>query len=74
MEIEQRYDYSASEPFIERFNKWEGEEPFLNDAAELYGELWQFKKDVQAWTFGLNRFKNYIFFRHKENKAATFVH
>jgi len=73
MEPSSEYDYLATSPFIEPFNKWLGEEPFITDMPELYGELWQFESVVESWTFGVNRTKDYIFLRHRVKDFGVFM-
>jgi len=63
----------ATTPFIEPFNKWVGDEPFIIDMLELYGELWQFKLVMEFWTFGINRLKDYVFLWHKVKDLGIYV-
>ena len=70
---EEDYDYSATLLFIEPFTRWAGDEPFISDMLETYGKLWQFKSSVNFWSFGVNRFKDYVFFRHRVNETTLYV-
>jgi len=37
---EERYDYSATVLFLEPFNMWIGERPFIKEMEAQYGTLW----------------------------------
>ena len=41
--------------------------------VDNYGELWQFKPCVASWTFGVSRFKDYVYLRHREFDSGIFV-
>ena len=70
---EEDYDYSATLPFVEAFTGWARDEPFITDMPETYGKLWQFKSCVNSWSFGVNRFKDYVFLRHRVNGTTLYV-
>ena len=59
------YDYSATAhllvPFVNPFK----DEPFIKECAETYGDLWQFKEEIVTWTFGVNRWRNYVTLRYR---------
>ena len=69
----EEYDYSAIAPFLEPFNKWVQPEPFFTESEELYGKLWQCKAVVESWTFGVKRFKKYVFLRYKVKDSTTYL-
>ena len=66
------YDYSAILPYIEPF-RWTSDEPFITEMEDTYGKLWQFKSCFQSWYFGVNRFKDYVFLRHRVNGTTLYV-
>ena len=35
--------------------------------------MWQFKVCVADFTFGVSRFKNYVFLKHREQNSNTFL-
>jgi len=73
MTVINKYDYSATAPFIEPFNKRVGDEPFIINMLELDNKLWQFKSLVESSIFGVNRSKDYIFLRHRVKDSGIFV-
>ncbi len=44
---EEGYDYLATLPFLEPFDKWKGEGPFITELEDLHSKLWQFKSIVE---------------------------
>ena len=70
---EDEYDYSATRPFLEPLTFWPGPDPFITEMEALYGTLWQFKSVIDSWTFGVNRFKDYVFLRHKVKGTGMYV-
>jgi len=73
MTLEKNYEYTVTSPFIEPFTKWVGDEPFIIDMLELYGELWQFKLVMESWIFDANHSKDYIFLQHRVKDSGIYV-
>ena len=61
MEPSDDYDYSGTShhlnPFINPFN----DEPFFGDMEHTYGTMWEFKDHISSWSFGVNRWRNYVY-------------
>ena len=61
----QSYDYSLTEHHIEPFLYADPNTAFLEEDAESYGDLWQFKQHITQYTFGIAKQKGYVFLRYK---------
>ena len=61
----QSYDYSLTEHHIEPFQYADPNTAFLEEDAESYGDLWQFKQHIIQYTFGIVKQKGYVFLRYK---------
>jgi len=48
------YQYYNTKDHLERFVNPLKDEPFIDEMAETYGTLWQFKAHISTWTFGLS--------------------
>jgi hypothetical protein len=73
MAIEDNYNYSATEHFLEPFSGWEQDEPFISELPDLYGTLWQFRPLIADWTFGINRSKNYVYLHYQIRNTNSFL-
>ena len=86
MGADDQYDYSATSPFMEEFiNPFPYKpflsefinpfpyKPFLSEFHDNYGKLWIFKECVKEWTFGVSRFKSYVYLLHCESTRAPFL-
>lgn len=71
--MEDNYDYNGTIHFIEPFVNPLGETPFIEEMESNYGTLWQFKDCVKAWSFGVSRFKKYVYLRHCEQNSTHFL-
>lgn len=67
------YDYNGTIHFIEPFENPLGEEPFITEMVSNYGTLWKFKECVKAWSFGVSRFKKYVYLRHCAHGTNHFL-
>ena len=67
MAEEENYDYTITEMFLENFQNPLGDEPFIEEGAESFGKLFQFKEAVTHWTFGVNKYKNFVFLPELSN-------
>ena len=47
--------------------------PFFEEMVENYKKLWKFKDAVVHWNFGINRQKNFVFFRYKLEGSIRFM-
>ena len=65
MAATQSYDYSLTEHHIEPFQYADPNTSFLEEDADNYGDLWQFKQHITQYTFGIAKQKGYVFFRYK---------
>jgi len=65
MEVEDGYDYSLTahhlQPFINPLNN----EPFIVEMEDNYRSLWEFRKHISQWSFGVNWCKSYVFLHYK---------
>ena len=59
------YDYGVTQHHLEPFVNPRGDEPFIEEMADSYGALWQFKEHVATWSFGVNRWKDYVYLRYR---------
>ena len=41
--------------------------------ADSYGALWQFKEHVATWSFGVNRWKDYVYLRYRPMGETTYL-
>ena len=68
------YDYSNTANLIEPFDRfWMGDGPFIKDSEHLYGQLWQFKPEVESWTFTINKFRDCVLIRYRVKGSPLFV-
>ena len=68
----QSYDYSLTEDHIKPFQYADPDTAFLEEDAESYGNLWQFKPHIKKYTFGIAKQKGYIFLRYKIDNILQF--
>ena len=73
MDADDQYDYSATSPFMEEFINPYPDKPFVSEFHHNYGKLWTFKECVKEWTFGVSRFKSYVYLLHRESTRAPFL-
>src|SRR5579875_2234535 len=59
------YDYTATAANLKPFVNPLTGTPFFTDLEATYGQLWEFKEHVANWSFGANRFKNYVYLRFR---------
>ena len=68
----QSYDCSMIELHIETFQYADPNTAFLEEDADSYGDLWQFKRHITQWTFGIAKQTGYVFFKYKIDDIAQF--
>ena len=68
----QSYDYSMTEHHIEPFQYADPNTAFLEEDADSYGDLWQFKPHITQYTFGIVKQKGYVFLRYKIDDIPQF--
>ena len=68
----QSYDYSLTEDHIEPFQYADPNTAFLEEDADSYGDLWQFKPHITQYTFGIAKQKGYVFLRYKIDDIPQF--
>ena len=68
----QSYDYSMTEHHIEPFQYADPNTAFLEEDADSYGDLWQFKQYITQYTFGIAKQKGYVFLRYKIDDIPQF--
>ena len=73
MDADGEYDYSATSLFLEEFINPFPDKSFLTEFHNNYGKLWTFKECVKEWTFGVSRFKSYVYLLHRESTRAPFL-
>jgi len=66
------YKYSVTLSFMEPFVNLFIDEPFIDNMPDLYGTLLQFKENVAAWAFELNRFQDFIHLRYQVQQNNEF--
>ena len=72
MAATQSYDYSLTEHQIELFQYADPDTPFLEEDADSYGDLRQFKQHITQYTFGIAKQKGYVFLRYKIDNIPQF--
>jgi len=59
------YDYNLIKDHLEPFVNPLKNKPFIDEMEDNYGSLWQFKEHISIWTFGLNKYKNFVCLRYR---------
>ena len=72
MAATQSYDYSLTEGHMEPFQYADPDTAFLEEDADSYGDLWQFKPHITKYTFGIAKQKGYVFLRYKIEDIPQF--
>lgn len=66
------YDYGGIiqhlEPFINPFK----DEKFSKNEGS-YGEMWEFKDHINGWSFGVNKFRRFVFLRARTTGSSTYI-
>lgn len=73
MENTDNYDYSATERHLQPFNNPLKEVPFIEEMQDSYGKLWEFRDHIHTWSFGVNRFKNFVYLRYRVAGKTTYL-
>ena len=68
----QSYDYSLTEHHVEPFQYADPDMAFLEEDADSYGDLWQFKPHITQYTFGIAKQKGYVFLKYKIEDIPEF--
>ena len=68
----QSYDYSLTVDHIEPFQYADPDTAFLEEDADSYGDLWQFKPHITQYTFGIAKQKGYVFLKYKIEDIPQF--
>ena len=68
----QSYDYSQIQHHVEPFQYADPNKTFLEEDADSYGDLWQFKPHITQYTFGIAKQKGYVFLRYKIEDIPEF--
>ena len=68
----QSCDYSMTEHHIQPFQYADPNTAFLEEDADSYGDLWQFKQHITQYTFGIAKQKGYVFLRYKIDDIPQF--
>ena len=61
-----------TELHIEPFQYADPNTAFLEEDADSYGDLWQFKQHITQYTFGIAKQKGYVFLRYKIDNIPQF--
>ena len=72
MAATQSYDYSLTVDHIEPFQYADPDTAFLEEDADSYGDLWQFKPHITQYTFGIAKQKGYVFLKYKIEDIPQF--
>ena len=67
------YDYSVTKHHLQPFVNPLTSQPFFEEMAETYGDLWEFRPHIPTWTFGVSRWKNFVFIRYREERSNTYL-
>ena len=73
METQDTYDYSLTMPHLRLFIDPLKDEPFIPEMADAFRPLWEFKPHIQTWSFGINRWKNYVYLRYRIDGKTTYL-
>jgi len=68
MEATDDYIYYNTKDHLELFVNPLKDEPFIDEMVGTYGKLWKFKGHIGTWTFGLSKFRNYVFLRYRTQR------
>ena len=68
----QSYNYSLTEHHIEPFQYADPNTAFLEEDADSYGDVWQFKQHITQYSFGIAKQKGYVFLRYKIDDIPQF--
>jgi len=59
------YDYNLTKDHLEPFVNPLKDKSFIDEMEDNYGRYWQFKDHVSTWTFGLSKYKNFVYLRYR---------
>ena len=68
----QSYDYFLTEDHVEPFQYADPNMTFLEEDADNYGDLWQFKPHITQYMFGIAKQKGYVNLRYKIEDIPEF--
>jgi hypothetical protein len=67
------YDYSLTQPHLQLFVNPLNDEPFIAEMEDTFGTLWEFKEHVSNWSFGVNRWRNYVYLRYRVRGKTNYL-
>jgi hypothetical protein len=73
MELDDNYDYSVTKLHLNPFLNPLNDEPFISEMEDTYGTLWEFKDHISTWSFGVNRWKNYVYLRYRVQGKTNYL-
>jgi len=74
MEVDDAYDYSLIMYHLQSFVNLLNDKPFIVEMEDSYVSLWEFCQHILNWSFGVNKWKNYVFFWYKvEDKLGYLI-
>jgi len=62
MKVDGGYNYSVTVRHLQSFINPLNNEPFIAQIEDNYRSLWELQKHISSWSFGVNQWKNYVFF------------
>ena len=72
MAATQSYDYSLTVDHIQPFQYADPDMAFLEEDADSYGDLWQFKPHITQYTFGIAKQQGNVFLKYKIEDIPQF--
>lgn len=73
MDTEDRYDYSVSKHHLQPFRNPRKDDPFIDEMEDTYGTLWEFRDHITSWSFGVNRWKNFVYLRYRVQGRTNYL-
>ena len=73
MERSDNHDYGITKPHLQLFVNPQKNDPLIADMEHAYRTLWEFKEHISTWSFGVNRWKNYVYLRYRFQGKTTYL-
>lgn len=67
------YDYSVTLHNLRLFENPLGDESIFVEMVDTYGDLFEFKDEIPMWTFGVSRFKNFVYMRYRVEGSTVYL-
>lgn len=73
MDTADGYDYSVTKHHLQPFINPLQDKPFIDEMEDTYDTLWEFRDHISTWSFGINRWKNYVFLRYRVHGKTNYL-